>query len=1741
MSRAAAFALLSLLLLLTPLAVFAQAPICDVTCGPGDSPGSGAYDVMQQARPLPLQWRAHAPLSLPYHGVVPGSRSFNYVVPVLSLPGRNGLSLNLSLYYNSRVWGLESSLTKIDFNVDSDFPTYGFRLDFGLIQGPYNNDVGTTSYILTESDGTKRELRYNSANLFDTYDSTYIEWNSSTQVLRRKDGTQVSYQVAPNTADKFRPIQIENTNGNVISVTYTADGPTNINTITDTAGRVFTYAYDTSHRLQTVSEGSQIYATFAWGTRALNYNFGQGVAVDAPASGTALNVITGVTLVNGIVYQFTWGDWGVITEVQRLAPNGAVLSSVRYDIPPASVQLSDAPGFANQYMARNGSAEAAWAYSFAQNSGKNVTAMTVTDAANTVVSKTFATSGWQQGLVQTETVKQGTTTLRTVTNTWTQDNTSVGYKTNPRIATSQVTLNDTGQQAQAVFTFDANGNILTRTEYDYGLVSVRCTQYSYLTGSAYTGRHILDRISQQVIYSTSCGTGGSLIAKTLYEYDNYTAGITSTGAIQHDSNYGNTFANRGNVTAVQRWRNTDNALLTTRSQFDDTGNVLSTTDPGNHTTTYSYADNYADGIGRNTFAYRTQVTNALGQSAADRYYFDTGLLERQTDSNNQTTTYTYDAMRRPLVTSNPDGGQTSLTYDDNTPAVTETVKLDASQNIVRKTVSDGDGRVIQTQLVSDPQGTVFVDTVYDGMGRKSSVSNPYRSTQEATYGVTQWQYDNQGRITLQVPPDGSSSSNNVSYTYSGNCTTVTDQAGKQQRSCADALGRVSQVDEPGGPTSPTPGTGSVSVSGTEQSHTSTSSGTSGSGSVTISGAENSLVTDPCLDEGMGRSCPTTTWDTGSVSITVNGYTKSVSYVHGSTPASIASALASAFNGDGASPVTASASSATVTITAKTTGAATNYTLSAASSTSDPADFVTASFTATRSSSTLTGGSDGTSTTTYNTGTVTVTVSGFAAPANYGQGSTAASVAQALTNSLNGASSPVTATLSGSSITVTSKTSGSSTNFTLSYSSTNDQPGTFAQPSFAASGPSALSGGTDGITLQTPNSTFYAYDVLDDLVQIQQKGGSTDSAQWRTRSFTYNSLKQKTAENTPEGGSVSYGYDNDGNQTTVTDARGITVTSTLDALDRITGKTYSNSEPAVSYFYDQTSYNGLAITNGIGRQTGMSDAAGAQAWSYDPMGRVLVSRRTTNGVTQDFTYAYNFDGSTKSILYPSGRRVDYAYNAAGKMVSAVDAADGINYAQNATYAPNGGLTSAVYGAGPAFGGLTRAVSYDKRFHFSSITGSSPSQTFFSLTYDYNLGVADNATVRQITNNLNAGRTQTFTYDPWNRISTAQVPTDWGLSFTYDAWGNLLAQTVTKGSAPGLNLTVNAKNQVTSTGFSYDTAGNLLGDGSHSYTWNADEMLASAAGVNYTYDGLHERLKKSNGTLYWEASSCSLGSLATTDLSGVLADEYVFFNGERIARRTSAGNVYYYFSDHLGSVRVITDSGGTVVYDTDYYPFGGARPAVSTLADRYNFIAHERDAESGLDYYKFRMLATQNGRWTSPDPIMGSPTVPQSLGRYAYVSDNPTNATDPLGLFRRGGGDDGPPSSPPFFPGGLCWPGWTPPGLPSIPFDGLGTGWDGAGWDIRCFEPQPIPGPPDPTAPEEVEFCSCDFVKAPNSVSCEFRCPRCRVPTVTLTLAAIRRGKKFDQRCANVTKCPRGVGIELHDFSGGVFPEVHTCSP
>ena len=497
-----------------------------------------------------------------------------------------------------------------------------------------------------------------------------------------------------------------------------------------------------------------------------------------------------------------------------------------------------------------------------------------------------------------------------------------------------------------------------------------------------------------------------------------------------------------------------------------------------------------------------------------------------------------------------------------------------------------------------------------------------------------------------------------------------------------------------------------------------------------------------------------------------------------------------------------------------------------------------------------------------------------------------------------------------------------------------------------------------------NETDFQYDVLNNLLCVVQKGtdataftncGSA-SATWRPRSGTYDALSRLVSATNPETGSTSYKYDSDplcispnnfpGLLVSKTDARAIRTCYQYDAINRITQKNYSNGEPTVTYTYDQPGCLSLPSCYNKGHRTGMTDAAGTESWAYDLMGRPVKEQRVTNGVTKTTAYTYYMDGSVASIVYPSGRTITYGYDAVTRPVSAVDSANSINYVTAALYSPAGGLASLQNGAA-----LISKFFYNKRLQPCRISvknsGTSPSQcsdavnlgNILDFTYDYNLGTADNGEVNQIANNRNTSRTQNFTYDSLNRILTASTQATtgtyaWGLQFGYDIWGNLLTSTLTQGSAPILTVSADTNNRIT--GFCYDAAGNLLAQSappcpSPTYTYDAENRIKTTAGVTYTYDGDGNRVKKSSGKLYWYGSGSVI--LDESDATGNVTNEYIFFGGKRLARRVaSSGQIQYYFADHLGSSRVVTDASGNILDDADFYPFGGERTYIIELRQR-----------------------------------------------------------------------------------------------------------------------------------------------------------------------------------------------------------------
>jgi RHS repeat-associated protein len=278
-----------------------------------------------------------------------------------------------------------------------------------------------------------------------------------------------------------------------------------------------------------------------------------------------------------------------------------------------------------------------------------------------------------------------------------------------------------------------------------------------------------------------------------------------------------------------------------------------------------------------------------------------------------------------------------------------------------------------------------------------------------------------------------------------------------------------------------------------------------------------------------------------------------------------------------------------------------------------------------------------------------------------------------------------------------------------------------------------------------------------------------------------------------------------------------------------------------------------------------------------------------------------------------------------------------------------------------------------------------------------------------------------YDALNRLTSAQNGgTDctkttvngkteyWGNSYSYDAWGNLLGKSVTKCSAENLSATAAANNQLQG-GYTYDAAGNMTWDQTDLVTavYDAENRIGTAtkngATTSYTYDARGDRVEKSNGgspptgTLYWYMTP---GIVGESDLVGNLKTEYVFFDRERVARKDFPSNaVSYYFSDHLKTASVVTDATGTILDESDYYPWGGELQFVNNFDNHYKFTGKERDTETGLDYFGARYYSNGLGQFISADwsaipvPIPYADLHdPQTLTLYSYVRGLPTTRID-----------------------------------------------------------------------------------------------------------------------------------------------------
>ena len=569
--------------------------------------------------------------------------------------------------------------------------------------------------------------------------------------------------------------------------------------------------------------------------------------------------------------------------------------------------------------------------------------------------------------------------------------------------------------------------------------------------------------------------------------------------------------------------------------------------------------------------------------------------------------------------------------------------------------------------------------------------------------------------------------------------------------------------------------------------------------------------------------------------------------------------------------------------------------------------------------------------------------------------------------------------------------------------------------------------------------LYGYDGIDQLQTL------TDPRKLVT-AYTRDGLGNELALASPDTGTASQTYDDAGNLTSRTDARGKKHVYSYDALNRLTRIAYPTGTPTV------LEYDGGAtpVKSAIGKLSGFTDESGRTACTFDAFGRLLTKTSTVgNTAIKSYKFAIEYSageqqtGQRIGATYPSGNRLVYTYGANGSVtsISLLPAkADGttgttaVVLVRDIRYAPFGAPTGWTWGNSTATAPNTYSRTYDLdgRVATYALGPEGPSRLVRTLIYD----AASRITAMKHTGTgtgsaLPASFDQTFDYDNLDRLTKFIGGTQTQV-YTYDSAGNRTSISIS-GQPYAVNVAATSNRLTSAAGplpaktYSFDAAGNVTGDGTRTYTYSdrgrRNAMAAGGGSVAYLYNALEQRVRKTGaGAL----SSIGVVDYVYDDAEHLIGEydanglvqETVYLGDMPVAvlKRNATGQmlVNYIFADYLNTPRMIVRaSDNKMVWrwvGTD--PFGAIQPledpaGLGPFVYNLRFPGQVYDKESGLYHNFHRDYDPQAGRYIQSDPI----GLKGGVNTYAYVGANPLLVVDLLGLQASLPGIPGMPPLPP----------------------------------------------------------------------------------------------------------------------------------
>lgn len=547
------------------------------------------------------------------------------------------------------------------------------------------------------------------------------------------------------------------------------------------------------------------------------------------------------------------------------------------------------------------------------------------------------------------------------------------------------------------------------------------------------------------------------------------------------------------------------------------------------------------------------------------------------------------------------------------------------------------------------------------------------------------------------------------------------------------------------------------------------------------------------------------------------------------------------------------------------------------------------------------------------------------------------------------------------------------------------------------------------------TTSYGYDAAGNRTSVTGGNGNTTWTTYNSWNLPESVIEPATSTATsPSETTWTTAYNADGEPATMTEPGGVTLAYGYDPLGDITSESGSGatgSTPGRSFSYDTDQ-----------RMTSATSGAGTDNFSYNADSDLA----DTSGPSGTTSYTYNNDGLVASEKDAAGT-TSYTYDSADRLLTEADPLTGsaLTWAYNADSNP----TSISY-ATNGTAGPVQSFGYDSLQRETSDTltsASGPVLASETYGYDNNGNVTSETAAGGLPN-----ASHTYGYDEANRLTSATTGGT-TTNYAYDNDGNLTQDgPVTSTYNPQDQLT-SATSSVGTTSYSYSTNGELSSvtppsGPAQNYTWDAYGDLASAAGVSYGYDALGRLVSRTLGT----GTATSQSYVGTSDsLASDGTGNYTYTPSGTITSAGQSGGTAYstmtnQHGDVVGAFSPAASTTG-LAGDSSYGPYGtvtatsGTMPAVGYQGDY-------TDPVTGLVYMNARWYNPANGTFVSSDTLNGSP-IPSTVdgNPYAYTGGNPLTETDPTG------------HSCMFGSSGDCW------------------GWGCIAWLIVCGGQQ-IFGPP-----------------------------------------------------------------------------------